>query len=421
MSEQSHPFFFTWSAQKGAKGLEIVDGQGAHFHTSDGAQWLDLAALVYQAHLGHGEKRVVDAVVGQAQALCLTLPSAVYPAKTKLAELLLELAPAGFSKVFFTLGGAEANENAVKIARVFTGRHKMVSRYRSYHGASLGALSLTGDRRRLPFEPAVPGVCRALDCYCDRCPFGQKLGECHLECAGHIETILELEGSGNSGVAAVILESIPGANGVMVPPKAYWQRVREACTKNGSLLIADEVLTGFGRTGKCFGFENFDVVPDLITVGKALTGGYGVLGAVLVHERVANYFDDHVLLNGLTHYAHPLGCAAGVAAIEVSLEDGLFTRAAELEAPLRTALLALQSRFPERVEFVRVIGLLAALELKTDEAEWGLLMGAIEGRHLLIHSVKATRTVVLSPPLCISEADLLGGIEQLGNAFAEIF
>lgn len=413
MSE--YPFFFTWSDQRSAQPVALAGGEGAHFFTTDGRRWLDLASLSYQSNLGHGHRGVIAAIKRQADVLCESMPNAVYPAKAALAERLLDLAPEGFSRVFFTLGGAEATENAIKIARLVTGRYKLVSRYRSYHGATMGAVSLTGDWRRAPVEPGLPGVIHAMDCYCDRCPFGKTVDACSRECATHIGQVLDLEGPGS--VAAVVLEPVVGANGVLIPPPEYWPMVRQACDRHGALLVADEVLTGFGRTGRCFAFEHFDVVPDLITVAKGLTGGYAPLGAVLVHERVAAHFDDRVLACGLTHYAHPLGCAAALAALDAYASEELFARARELEPVLLGALRAVGDRAPIRC--VRGLGLLAAVEIDAPAAAWTALAQALAERAVFVHVYPARGMVVLSPPLCIDEATLRGGIELFGDALAQ--
>lgn len=410
----SEPFFFTWSAQRGAKGPEIVGGKGAWFETADGARWLDMGSLIYHANLGHGHPRMIAAVKAQADRLCLTMPSAVYPEKRALAERLLAIAGPGFSKVFFTLGGAEANENAIKIARMVTGRYKVLSRYRSYHGASMGALSLTGDYRRPPLEPAMVGAIKALDCYCDRCPFGKEVTSCARECATSLGDVLALE----SNVGAVFLEPVPGANGVLVPPDDYWPKVRAACDANGALLVADEVLCGFGRTGRWLGHQHWGATPDLITISKGLTGGYGVLGAVIVHERVASYFDEHTLLAGLTHYAHPLGIAAALEAIAVYEDEGLIDRAAALGPRLLAMLDAIRSR-QSCVRFTRGLGLLAALELDLDDAGLARLGQALSRRHVHAHLRKKERTLVLSPPLCIGEDELALGARLVEEAIAE--
>lgn len=419
MKPEDHPFFFTWSVQRSARALEMVGGEGVWFDTADGRRWLDMAALVYQANLGHGCERVINAVKRQADALCLSVPSGLFPAKLELAERLIELAPEGFSKVFFTLGGAEAVENAIKMARMVTGRYKLISRYRSYHGATMGALSLSGDYRRPPLEPGLVGVVHALDCYCDRCPFGQVVERCQRECATHIGDLLRLEGAGS--VAAVVLESIPGANGVLVPPPGYWSRVREACDADGALLVADEVLTGFGRTGRCFAFEHEGVVPDMITCGKALTGGYGTLGAVLVHDRVARHFDDNFLYAGLTHYGHPLGVASALAALEVYESDGLFDHAASLESAFLAGLVRCAAR-SGRAAFVRGRGLLGGIELdgeQVDSAFYARLDAALDANQVYIHTRYRDHMLIVTPPLCISEQELAEGMNRIGNALEE--
>jgi taurine--2-oxoglutarate transaminase len=413
-----YPFFFTWKAQKHAHPLRIKGGEGSYFETEEGERWLDLGSLIYQANLGHGHPRMVEAIKRQADRLCLSIPQSVFPEKIELAEKLLARAPAGFSKVFFTLGGSDAVENAIKIARMVTGRQKLISRYRSYHGATFGALSLTGDWRRPPLEPGIPGVIHALDCYCDRCPFGQTLDRCHRECATHIGDLLELEGSDR--VAAVVLEPVPGASGVLVPPPDYWPIIREACDRHGTLLIADEVLTGFGRTGRWFAVEHFGVVPDMITIGKALTGGYGTLGAVLVHDRVAQYFDDNMLYAGLTGYAHPLGCAAALEAINIYSDDRLVERAAELEPQFMSGLAGLRELLTSKRAFVRGMGLLGILEIDgATPDEWNGLQQAVDARKVHLHIRPRIGGVILAPPLVVTRDELDTGFALLGEALIE--
>ncbi len=413
----SAPYFFTWAAQREAQALPLAGGEGAWYWLEDGSRWLDLGSFSYQVNLGHGERRIINAIRAQADQLCLATPNADFAAKRELAERLLALAPPGFSKVFFTLGGAEANENALKIARMVTGRYKLVSRYRSYHGATMGALALTGDWRRPPLEPALPGVIHALDCYCDRCPFGKRPDSCERECARHIGDILALEGQGS--VAAVVLEPVPGANGVLVPPADYWPLVRSACDRDGALLIADEVLTGFGRTGTCFAVEHWGVVPDIITCAKGLTGGYAPLGAVLVHERVASHFDTEVLACGLTSYAHPLGCAAGVAALKVYEEDALFARAAALEPVLLAELRAIEEQCLPVVEHVRGIGLLGCIELAGEPSLWRALTAALAARRVAVHAEPRRGTLIVAPPLVIEESELRQGMALVREAISE--
>jgi taurine--2-oxoglutarate transaminase len=394
----TYPFFFTWTDQRSASAgaREVVGGQGARFFTAEGGEWLDLGSLSYQASLGHNHPTVIAAIQKQAASLCLAAPTAIFPAKTELAKRLLELAPPGYTKVFFTLGGAEANENAMKIARLYTGRYKFVSRYHSYHGATMGAISLSGDYRRPPVEPGLVGAIHV------------------LEGADQIEQVLELEGPRT--VAAVFLEAVPGANGVVIPAADYWPRVRAACDRHGTLLVADEVLTGFGRTGRCFGYEHFGAVPDIIAVSKALTAGYAPLGAVLVHGRIAEHFEESTLWAGLTSYAHPLGCAAALAALDVYRDQRLFERAARLQPVLRGGLDKVCARSPELARNSRGIGLLAAVDIAADESVWKRLPGELAARRLSFHLSKKRGTAIFAPPLIIGEEELARGLSDFGDA-----
>ncbi len=412
------PFFFTWAAQKHAKPVELTGGKGAWFSTTDGARWLDLGSLIYQANLGHGHARVIEAVRSQASRMCLAIPGAVYPEKIDLANKLLSLAGPRYSKVFFTLGGSDANENALKIARMATGRYKAISRYQSYHGATMGAVTLSGDWRRLVVEPGVVGVVHVDDWTCVQCPFEVRARTCTHAPPSRIPTIMEREGP--RSIAAVFVESVPGANGVLIAPPGYFRALREACDTHGAFLVVDEVLTGFGRTGRWFGFQHFDgVEPDMITIGKALTGGYGVLGGVIVHERVAGYFDEHVLAAGLTHYAHPLGVAAALEALKVYEEERLIERGAQLEPILRDELTSIQKRLPSAVRDVRVIGALAALDLVGDSTKWNKLSHALRKRFVHVHVQEKSGVLIVSPPLCIEEADLRSGLNLVSQAVEE--
>ena len=405
----THPFFFTWQAQQGAKPIEITGGEGAYFDTPEG-RILDLGGLIYQMNAGHGERRIIDAVKAQADKLCVSVPSAVYEEKTALAEALLAKAPPGFDRVFFCLGGSDANEHALKIARLMTGRYKVVSRYRSYHGSSMGAVSMTGDWRRTAVEPGLVGAVHVTDLDADAgdLPHGTA-----------IPRTLALE----ENVAAVFLEPIVGANGVLIPPEGYFPAVREACDAHGALLVADEVLVGFGRTGKFFALEHFGVTPDLITCGKALTAGYGVLGAVLVHERVSRHFEANTLATGLTHYAHPLGVAAALAAMRVYDEDKLTERAANMEGPLRAMLAGLTAPC---VRGHRVKGLLAGIDLDLNAAQLNELRAALwrRGLHVHVKGEKQLRApggaLVLSPPLNIRQEELAKGLEGIQDALMEV-
>jgi len=413
-----YPFFFTWSAQNAVKPIELTGGDGAWFTTADGGRWLDLGSLSYQVNAGHGRTRIVEAIKRQADQLCLSTAHAVFPSKIELAERLLAMAGPGFSKVFFTLGGAEANENALKIARLVTGRLKLLSRYRSYHGASMGALSLTGDWRRTAMEPGIPGVVHVQDCYCDRCPFGKRVESCARECATNIGETMRLEGA--RSVAAVFLEPVPGANGVLVPPAEYWPIVRAACDADGALLVADEVLCGFGRLGKAFGHQHWGVTPDIITCAKGLTSGYQPLGAVIVHERVARHFDANLLACGLTYYAHPTACAAGVETLKLYEDEQLFENAARLGPVLHRELGAIAARLGV-TSFVRSLGLLGALELEAPASAWSKLSDELASRRLSLHNDGKRGTCIFAPPLCITEDELVRGMRSFGDAAVAAF
>jgi len=414
----NYPFFFTWTAQNAARPFELTGGEGAWFTTTGGERWLDLGSLSYQINAGHGNRRIVEAIKRQAEQLCVAGPNAVFPAKIELAERLLALAGPGFSKVFFTLGGSEANENALKIARLVTGRLKNVARYRSYHGATMGALSLTGDWRRPVVEPGIPGVVHVQDCYCDRCPFGHTPHSCRRECATNIGETMRLEGAGSVG--AVFLEPAAGSNGVLVPPPDYWPIVRKACDEQGALLVADEVLTGFGRTGKPLAHQHWGVTPDLITVAKGLASGYATIGAVIVHERVARHFDERVLACGLTYYAHPVSCAAAVETLKIYEEDGLYENSARLGPVLLRELEAISERLAPR-SFVRGLGLLAALEIEATTEQWQRLGAELAARRISLHVDGKRGTAIFSPPLCISEEELVTGVRSFGEAAVTAF
>lgn len=414
MHADEHPFFFTWSAQRSAQPMAITGGEGSWFEVEGSGRWLDFGSLSYQANLGHGQRRIAEAIKRQCDELLLTVPSGLYPAKTALANKLLAHAPPGFRKVFFTLGGAEAVENALKIARLVTGRHKTLSRYRSYHGATMGALALSGDYRRPVLEPAMVGAVHVLDCFESRLPGGATV----IEGGGSAESIartLDLEGP--RSVAAVFLEPVPGQNGCLVPPAGYWDAVRAACDAHGALLVADCVLNGFGRLGTYYGFEAIgEAAPDLITVSKGITGGYAPLGAVLVHDRAASHFDDHVLYAGLTFYGHPLGVAAGLEALRIYDEEDLVTRAATLGQGFSASLAALQDRHPQTIARTRARGLLGALELAVDDATFAKVVGTLSDERLYVHVNKQFKTIVLAPPLVSTEADLAEGFARLGHA-----
>jgi taurine--2-oxoglutarate transaminase len=419
--------FFSWAVQSDVNPIPMVRSEGVYFWDADGKRYLDFSSQLMNVNIGHQHPKVISAIQEQAEALCYAHPGIATEPRGRLGEILAEITPGDLKKTFFCLGGAEANENAIKIARLFTGRHKILAHYISYHGATHGAIALTGDNRRWPVEPTMPGVVHVLNPYCYRCPFGWTVDTCHRECIDHIEEVIQYEGPDN--VAAIMLEGVVGSNGIIVPPEDYWPRMREICDKYGILLISDEVMSGFGRTGKWFAVDNWEVVPDMITIAKGVTSGYVPLGAVVVSEKIAQYFEDNKLWCGLTYSAHPLSCAAGVATVKVYEEDGLIENAAEVGKYLGERLEALKANHPS-VGDVRYIGLFSVIEVvknKTTKeptasrnasgAELATMKAV--GKYLreqgLFTFVNANLIFVV-PPLCITKSQIDEGLAIIDRA-----
>jgi taurine--2-oxoglutarate transaminase len=412
--------FFSWSVQGQTNPIPVVKAEGVYFWDAQGKRYLDFASQLVNANIGHQNPRVVKAIQEQAARLTFVAPGMTTEPRALLGKKLAEISPGDLKKTFFTLGGAEANENAIKIARFYTGRHKILARYRSYHGATHGAMALTGDYRRLPAEPAMPGVVHVLDPYCYRCPFGWTRETCHRECIRHIEEVIEHEGPDQ--IAAIILEGITGTNGLIIPPDDYWPRMREICDKHGILLISDEVMSGWGRTGTWFAVDNWNVVPDIITTAKGLTSGYIPLGAVIVREKIAKFFDDKYLYAGLTYSGHALACAAALATIEAYEEEGIFENARKVGTYLGQRLDELKAKHA-KIGDARHIGLFAALEFvkdrKTKEpADLTPLKGFLMERGVYVFNFKNILFVV--PPLIISREELDAGLTLLDEGIAEL-
>jgi taurine--2-oxoglutarate transaminase len=409
--------FFSWSVQGLANPIPVERAEGAYFWDADGKRYLDFSSQLMNTNIGHQHPKVVKAIQDQAAKLCFVHPGNTTEVRGLLGRKLAEVTPGNLKKTFFTLGGAEANENAIKIARFYTGRHKILARYRSYHGATHGAIALTGDYRRLAVEPAMPGVVHFLDPFCYRCPFGQKKESCRRECILHLEEVIRYEGTDK--IAAVIMEGVVGSNGLIVPPDDYWPRVREICNKYGILLISDEVMSGWGRTGRWFAVDNWGVVPDIITTAKGITSGYVPLGAVIVSEPIAEFFDDKYLYAGLTYSGHTLACAAALATIEVYESDHLIENAATLGRYLGESLEGIRARHAS-VGDVRYIGLFSTIELvanrETKEIVTGSVMAEVgkvlrqNGLFTFIMANNMGSMVFVVPPLCITKEQLAEGL-----------
>src|SRR5215510_4079386 len=350
---------YSWSVQDAINPIAVAGAEGRYFWDYDGKRYLDFASQLVNVSIGHGHPKVVAAIKEQAESLATIGPPMATESRSRLGKLLAEITPGDLSMSFFTNGGAEANENAIKLARWYTGRHKVIARYRSYHGATAGAITLTGDPRRWPAEPGIPGVVRMLDPYTYRCPAGHP-DPCPV-CSGapHLEEILQYEGAHT--VAAVILETVTGTNGIIVPPDGYLQSIREVCDRHGILLIADEVMAGFGRTGKWFAVDHWGVVPDILTTAKGINSGYVPLGAMVINEKIADWVRDKYFAGGLTYSGHVLACASAVASIEAFQEEGIVENSAAMGAVLAEELPRLQERHPSIGE-VRGKGLFWGIE-----------------------------------------------------------
>jgi taurine--2-oxoglutarate transaminase len=442
--DRSH-VIHSWSVQAQLDPLPVAGARGAYFWDHDGRRYLDFASQAVNVNLGHQHPRLVEAIQRQAGTLCTAGAAMAEEQRSELGRLLAEVTPGDLRMAFFTNGGADANESAVKLARWITGRQKVIARYRSYHGATAGAASLTGDPRRWPVEPAVPGVVRMLDPYVYRCPAGHgvsgdagtaPLSTAELErhaargpvCAGgpHLEEILQYEDP--LSVAAVILEPVTGANGVLVPPPCYLRSIRDACDRHGILLILDEVMTGFGRTGAWFACEHWDVVPDIMTVAKGITSGYLPLGAMIVGERGAEWLRTNRFATGLTSTGNPLGCAAAVATIETLRDERLVEHTAAMGETVGSRLAGMAVAHPS-VGDVRGLGLLWAIELVRDRASREPLVpfnasgeAALPMRRLTAAAMERGlslmthwNVVLVAPPLTIADGELAEGLAILDD------
>jgi taurine---2-oxoglutarate transaminase len=413
---------YDWQAQENANPIPVDRAEGVYFYTPDGKRYLDFNSQLMGVNIGHGDKRVIAAIARQAEKLAYISPFMATEARAVLGQKMAQILPGDIEKVFFTLGGAEANENAIRMARAVTGRQKILARYRSYHGSTSGSISLTGDPRRWPNEPGIPGVIHVLDPYHgpDR---PVDTAEVSLR---YLEETIELEGPAT--IAAFILEPVTGTNGILIPPDGYLKGVRDLCDRYGIVMIADEIMSGFGRTGEWFAVNHWGVVPDIITMAKGLTSSYVPLGAVGMRPHIAEYFEKHVYFGGLTYNSHPLACAAAIATLDVYVEDGLIEHSSQMGELMGAHHQALLRNHPS-VGAVRNIGLFGVLELVRDRTTMEPMapfngtsdeMRALD-RYLLDHGVYTMVRwwdVMTNPPLCITEEELNEGFAVIDKALA---
>ena len=421
--------FYSWSAQGAVNPIPMERAEGVYFWDANGKRYLDLNSQLMCVNIGHGDKRVIEAIKAQADELVYAGPNMATRVRAEIGQLLARLAPGDLNKFFFTLGGSEANENAIKLARGYTGRQKIITRYRSYHGATMGSISLTGDPRRWANEPGMPGVVRVPDPYKYRSPLYQPGDSDEVfsrKCLDQLEEVIMYEGPHT--IAAIFIETVTGTNGLIVPPAGYLPGLRALCDKYGILLVCDEVMCGLGRTGAMFAVDHWNVVPDLLTMAKGLTSAYMPLGAVAISDKIAQYWEDKVFYGGLTYNAHPMSLAAAVANLNVMLEDDLVGNAQRMGAVMAGLLDDLKAEHPS-VGDVRSIGLFGILELVRNRATKEpmtpfngnspemLALGKFfkdNGLYTYLH----WHTFFTNPPLSITEAELREAFEIINRGLA---
>jgi taurine---2-oxoglutarate transaminase len=415
----------TWRAQKGWKPLHVTRAEGVYFWDASGKRYLDLSSQLICSNLGHQNQAVIDAICAQARELAFISPAYTCDIRAELALKLLEVVPKGLDKFFFTTSGTEANEAAFKIARLYTGKHKIIARYTSYHGSTAGSIAATGDLRRWFVEPTgkIPGVVFGPEVNCYRCPLGKTYPECGTACADYLAYMIDHE----ENVAAVIVEPVVGTNGVLVPPPDYMPKLAALAKKRGVLLIADEVMTGWGRTGKWFAVDHWGVVPDILCTAKGVTNAAVPLGVVATSRAIADHFEDNFFPHGHTYEAHPLTLAPAIAAIDEYKRLDLLERSARLGEVLGGKLRALANKHPS-IGDVRGLGLFWAVELVKDRATkepFNVAQDKAARKPLVVDAVTAecmkrgvavmgwVSHLVIAPPLIVTE-------EQIDEAVAAL-
>jgi taurine--2-oxoglutarate transaminase len=419
---------FSWSKQKGIAPIAVERGEGVYLYDAEGKRYIDFSSGLMNVNIGHGHQRITRAVMEQMQKVSYVTPSCSTEVRGELGKKLASVVPPGMSKALFTVCGATAIENAMKLARLYTGRHKIIARYRAFHGASYGAMSAGGDPRKLPADSQqVPNIIHVEDPYCYRCPFGQEMSSCQRECVSHIERVIEFEGPEN--IAAILMEGESGSSGCIKYPPDYLQKVRALCDKYHILLIADEVMSGFGRTGRWFGVDYHGVVPDIIATAKGITSGYIPFGAVIVSDAIAAHYNDRPLMLGLTYSAHPVGCAAALETLKVYEEEGLIDNAAAMGKYVDQKVAELAAMHPCIGDW-RNTGLLGCMELvknrKTKEPmapfnakpDQMAVMNQVAGklRELGMYTFVRWNYVFIAPPLCITKSEIDEGIAIISEA-----
>lgn len=418
---------FAWSKQKGIDPICVEKAEGIYLYDYDGKRIIDFSSGLMNVNIGHGNQRVTEAVVRQMQQVSYVTPSCITKVRGELGKKLAQICPGDLNKAFFTVCGSTAIENAIQLARIYTGRHKILTRYRGYHGSTYGGMSAGGDPRKLGVDgQQAPNFIHVEIPYSFRCSLHHE-GNCSQECFAHIERIINYEGPDN--IAAILMEGESGSSGCLKYPEGYLQKLREMCDKYGILLIADEVMSGFGRTGKWFGVDNYGVVPDLMVLAKGLTAGYLPLGALMVSDKIAARFDDIPLMLGLTYSAHPTACAAALEVIKIYEDENLIENAAQMGRYLEKKVGEMKNQHPSIGDF-RNTGLLGCLELvrnrKTKElfapfnakpSEMEVMNKvAAKLRELGLFTFVRWSYIFIAPPLCINKEQLEEGLAIISEA-----
>jgi taurine--2-oxoglutarate transaminase len=416
---------YTWTSNNAVQPLPVSKAEGVYMYTPEGKRILDFNSQLMSVLIGHAHPKVKAAMKKQIDELIFVWPQSATEVRARLGKLLAEITPGDLNTFFFTLGGAEANENAVRLARMYSGKQKILSRYRSYHGATNLTMQMTGDPRRWPNEPGGPGFIRVMDPQPYSYSFGATEEEKTANNLRYLEEVITYEGPHT--IAAMIIETVTGTNGILPPPKGYLQGLRELLTKHGILLICDEVMCGFGRTGKMFAFEHGDIVPDIVTMAKGLTSSYMPLGAVGMSDKIADHFRKNTFSGGLTYNSHPLALATAEAVIQVVREEKLVERAAKMQHAMRKEMDRLQEKHPSVAEG-RCIGLFGMMDLRKNKKNERLV--PYGGSHPAmskfiktmldngLFTMAAGSGFMCNPPLTISEEQLLEGFAIIDKALA---
>jgi taurine--2-oxoglutarate transaminase len=419
---------FSWSKQKGSNPIAVKYGKGVYLYDYDGRRYIDFSSGLMNVNIGHGDQRITEAVTRQMQQISYVTPSCVTKARGDLGKKLAEICPGDLNKAFFTLCGASSIENAIKLARLYTGRHKILTRYQSYHGSSNGAMTASGDPRKLPVDAQqAPNFVHFDLPYLYRWEYGEE--NLLKESVAQLERIIAYEGPAN--IAAILLEGESGSSGCLKYPAGYLQKLREICNRHGILLIMDEVMSGFGRTGKWFGFENHDIVPDMIAMAKGLTCGYLPFGCLMVSDKIAAKYDDQVLPLGLTYSAHPVSCAAALETLKIYEDDNLIENAAAMGAYMNERVAVLMQKHRSIGDW-RNTGLLGCIELvknkKTKEpmapfnarpAEMEVMNKvAAKIRELGMYTFVRWSYIFIAPPLCVTKEEVDEGLDIISKAIS---